>query len=270
MHQNHHISANLEPSTGSPQSTLWQEPLLSHSFLESTYNVVGMFEKMKIHQRGNNKYQTGYRTQSLNTSNVGPSSYQSLIHEQIRAIQLSRLKQDQVLFLKHKLAAYRGMEYCHGQIQHQYLYEYEPNEQILQFQKKGRGAGVESGPTRHGPLHQQAGSEIRALFLDGSGSRGASCGTGVFLPRCGTSVPSKKQQGKGCSAVLIPDRVVQALQLHFDQIAATSGPKAACFPPLHDVLVGYRHGMYSLQKRQSRKSMANIQNEMILPREWTY
>jgi hypothetical protein len=39
--------------------------------------------------------------------------------------------------------------------------------------------------------------------------------------------------GKGCSTVLIPERVVQALQLHFDQMAATSGPKPRAFPPLH-------------------------------------
>lgn len=39
--------------------------------------------------------------------------------------------------------------------------------------------------------------------------------------------------GKGCSTVLIPARVVQALQLHFDQMAATSGPKPGAFHPLH-------------------------------------
>jgi len=38
-----------------------------------------------------------------------------------------------------------------------------------------------------------------------------------------------------------------------------------------DVLVSTnRDGMYSLQKRQSRKKQTQIQNEMILPREWTY
>lgn len=41
--------------------------------------------------------------------------------------------------------------------------------------------------------------------------------------------------GKGCSTVLIPERVVQALQLHFEHIAATSGPKPPAFPPLHGI-----------------------------------
>ncbi|XP_029128624.1 uncharacterized protein LOC109806486 isoform X2 [Cajanus cajan] len=76
--------------------------------------------------------------------------------------------------------------------------------------------------------------------------------------------------GKGCASVLIPARVVQALQLHFDQMAATSGPKSAGFPPLHDVLVSNRDGMYSLQKRQSQKVVASNQHDTILPQEWTY
>lgn len=179
----------------------------------------------------NTKCQTSYRTQSLNTSNVGPSSNQYLIHEQIRAIQvrqpyhtvmpslllvlanlipkahavlsfnlfvwwfpllwLPRLKQEQILSLNQKLAAYREME-CHGQIPHHYLYEYEPNERFCSFRRKAEGLVFWFGPTRPSPLHRQVGSEIRALFLDGSSSRGASCGTSVFLPRCGTSVPTKK------------------------------------------------------------------------------
>ncbi|XP_020224498.1 uncharacterized protein LOC109806486 isoform X1 [Cajanus cajan] len=111
---------------------------------------------------------------------------------------------------------------------------------------------------------------MRALFLDGPASRG---GTGVFLPRGGGAASpseSTNKQGKGCASVLIPARVVQALQLHFDQMAATSGPKSAGFPPLHDVLVSNRDGMYSLQKRQSQKVVASNQHDTILPQEWTY
>ncbi|MED6120956.1 hypothetical protein PIB30_025582 [Stylosanthes scabra] len=109
---------------------------------------------------------------------------------------------------------------------------------------------------------------------EGAASRGASSssssspsGTGVFLPR-----PTTTHSRKGCSNILIPARVVQALQLHFEQMAVTSGPKAAAgFPPLHDVLVSNRDGMYSLQNRQSRKSQPNMQQgDMILPQEWTY
>ncbi|KAL4292477.1 hypothetical protein HN51_042808 [Arachis hypogaea] len=195
----------------------------------------------------------------------GLCSYQSLIHEQIRAIELSRLKQEQVLSLKQKLMS-----------------ESEDREQnhddSLCQQQKGKGGGGGGlgrrirPPPRPAPLllQQQCGGGMRALFLGSSASRG---GTGVFLPRAATATTppphSTAKQGKGCSTVLIPARVVQALQQHFDQMAATAGPKAAAFPPLHDVLVNTnRDGMYSLEKRQSRK--APIQNDMILPQEWTY
>ncbi|KAL2332160.1 hypothetical protein Fmac_019741 [Flemingia macrophylla] len=153
------------------------------------------------------------------------------------------------------------------------LYSYESliQEQIRAIEQ-GKGAPRRTRrprPPRPGP-HQ----DIRALFLHGpAASRG---GTGVFLPRAaggGATTPSEStnKQGKGCATVLIPARVVQALQLHFDQMAATSsGPKSAGFPPLHDVLVSNRDGMYSLQKRQSKKAPASIQHDTILPQEWTY
>ncbi|XP_061374666.1 uncharacterized protein LOC133316884 [Gastrolobium bilobum] len=256
------LGKNQRSPEGSSQESL---PLNNHdSCWENTNNVVGMFEKMKLDERGDSKYHPGYGIQSLETSNVGVSSYQSLIQQQIRADQLSRLRKEHILSLKQKLTAYRENHVMLSQ----------------QFQKKGKGVvdvGSVNGrrirpPRPAPPPPKQAGSEMLPLFLGKSGSRGTPCGTGVFLPRGGTSAPSesRKRPGKGCSTVLIPARVVQALQLHFDQMAATSGPKAGGFPPLHDVLVSDRAGMYSLQKRQSRKKQANIESEMILPQEWTY
>jgi len=41
-----------------------------------------------------------------------------------------------------------------------------------------------------------------------------------------------------------------------------------------DVLVSNKDGMYSLENRQSRNQLAqiqnDIQNEIVLPQEWTY
>ncbi|XP_030464278.2 uncharacterized protein LOC115683804 [Syzygium oleosum] len=54
---------------------------------------------------------------------------------------------------------------------------------------------------------------MKAFFLGGSG------GTGVFLP-CGTGHQS------GCSTVLIPAGVAQALRLHFDRISSQFDPGA--------------------------------------------
>ena len=48
-------------------------------------------------------------------------------------------------------------------------------------------------PPRPGPQHQ-GGAGMRALFLDGPGSRG---GTGVFLPRAGAPTPSESTNKQG-------------------------------------------------------------------------
>ncbi|XP_027343629.1 uncharacterized protein LOC113856142 [Abrus precatorius] len=237
-------SQNFESEPSSPPATP------EECCWKSGHDVSGMLEKMKLDGREKSKHQPGYEMNQ--SSNMGLCSYQSLIQEQIRAIELSRLKQEPFVSPKPKAAPNQKSE---AQIA-------EPR----QFPKKG-GVGRRARPQRPGP--QQAGQGMRAVFLDGPGSRG---GTGVFLPRGGPTVPSESpnKQGKGCSTVLIPARVVQALQLHFDQMASTSGPKAGGFPPLHDVLVSNRDGMYSLQKRESMKAPASIQNDMILPQEWTY
>ncbi|KAK7262510.1 hypothetical protein RJT34_30084 [Clitoria ternatea] len=253
-------------STGSPESTL-SSPLGSYqgspggssqepssksydSCWENTYEIMGVLEKMKLEERGSSKsnYHPGYEIKSLETSNVVVCP---LLQEQTRAIQLSGLKQEQIQF--QRVNEYRGKN--HGQ-----------------FQKNDNNRRTR--PPSQIPSHRQVGSEMRAILLDGSGSRPTSCGTGVFLPRGATTAtaPSEppRRRGKGCATVLIPARVVQALQLHFDQLSVASGPKVGAFPPLHDVLVSNRDGMYSIQKRQSRKKPTHIQNEMILPQEWTY
>ncbi|MED6217268.1 hypothetical protein PIB30_016081 [Stylosanthes scabra] len=141
----------------------------------------------------------------------------------------------------------------------------------VQNEKKGVvgvGVGIGNG-VRTRVTGTGAATEILTSASRGASSSSSSSpsGTGVFLPR-----PTTTHSRKGCSNILIPARVVQALQLHFEQMAVTSGPKAAAgFPPLHDVLVSNRDGMYSLQNRKSRKSQQNMQQgDMILPQEWTY
>ncbi|XP_057748732.1 uncharacterized protein LOC130967752 isoform X2 [Arachis stenosperma] len=167
-----------------------------------------------------------------------PTHHAGLIQEQIRAIQLGFGEEKKKMMQKEKKVGAIGVEI---------------------------GNGVRTRLTGAAP-------EV-STFGSVSGSRGGgSSGTGVFLPRPATTHLSRTTPGKGCSNILIPARVVQALQHHFEQMAVTSGPKAAAgFPPLHDVLVSNRDGMYSLQKRQSRKSQPNMQQgDMILPQEWTY
>ncbi|KAK7261520.1 hypothetical protein RIF29_27834 [Crotalaria pallida] len=296
-------SNNLDLSwdlIGSPQSTVWstlgsnqgssegssQEPSPPATpCWKSSQDLMGMCDKVKVeesrgnkskyHHPGNNEIQT---LKTTSKSNIDLCSYQSLIQEQIRAIELSKFKQD------HAVPPRQKQKSSHGESESQ---KSKQSEEIQQSQKKGGKGVVGNGrrtttprPPRPAPValqqllshQQQSGPGMRALFLGGPVSSG---GTGVFFPRSGAnpSPPPEttiKKQGKGCATVLIPSRVVQALQLHFDQMSATSGTKAGAFPPLHDVLVSNRDGMYSLQKQQSQEAPENMQNEMLLPQEWTY
>ncbi|XP_027356486.1 uncharacterized protein LOC113865891 [Abrus precatorius] len=190
------LSGNGSNNLESP----WDSPNSHDSCWDSTYDVGGMLEKMKLNERESFKHRSGYVIQNLETSkDVGVCSYQSLLQEQIREIQLSQLRQEQILSMKEKLSAYTEN---HVQIS-------------KQFQNKGRGVGVgcdhkRTTPPWHTRSHQQPGSEMPAIFLGSSGSRGTYCGTGVFLPRGRKNVPSesRKRPGKGCSTVLIPARVV--------------------------------------------------------------
>ncbi|KAE9585986.1 hypothetical protein Lal_00010229 [Lupinus albus] len=199
---------------------------------------------------------------NTNKSKIAHCSYQSLIQEQIRAIELSKVKQEHVVALKQKLSR-------DG--------ESEVDISTKQSKKKEKtevgNGGRSYGPPRHAPM-AEGGEGMQVIFLGGSDSKIG--GTGVFFPRSGTtnvtlSESITKKQGKGCATVLIPSRVVQALQLHFDKMSSMSASKAGAFPPLHDVVVSIKDGIYSVQKQQSQEVPANImQNEMILPQEWTY
>ncbi|XP_042512439.1 uncharacterized protein LOC122087392 isoform X2 [Macadamia integrifolia] len=69
------------------------------------------------------------------------------------------------------------------------------------------------------PHHHNAGSGMRAVFLGGPDSRRESSGTGVFLPRRIGS-PAELRKKPACSTVLVPARVVQALNLNFDEMGS--------------------------------------------------
>lgn len=263
--------------TSSPESTLWspvscnrgssegssQEPsppATPGKFQDScwktitTYDVFENNTMKKLNERAISKYNHDYEIESSNkSSNInGLSSFQTLIQEQIRAIEV---KQQQ-----HKIS---GMKQDH-----------------VLSPKKGNGRNW-AGRRAIRPSPVQTGSGMRAVYLGGSGSR---CGTGVFLPGSGTAASSESKskstnkQGKGCSAVLIrpdyvskktsvliPARVVQALQLHFDKTAALSQSN----PPLNanDDVVS---SMYPLENHRFTTTPTDVLNDMILPHEWTY
>ncbi|KAJ6837991.1 uncharacterized protein M6B38_322120 [Iris pallida] len=89
-------------------------------------------------------------------------------------------------------------------------------------------------PALQKPRQQQQqtvpGSGMRAVFINGSGARRGSAGTGVFLPRhAGSRIEPKKKPSTCSTTVLLPARVVQALNLELDEAGVPSRRTGAYF-----------------------------------------
>ncbi|KAJ8458277.1 hypothetical protein OPV22_031203 [Ensete ventricosum] len=121
------------------------------------------------------------------------------------------------------------------------------------------------------------GSGMRAVFLHTTGSRKESAGTGVFLPRtAGSKLEPKKKTG--CSTVLVPDRVVQALNLNLEELAAQPRFPGG-FVLSHDALMGRSGAVLGHQKKSHQHvspavsaaaGAAVAAHEIGLPQEWIY
>ncbi|BBH06209.1 hypothetical protein Prudu_017789 [Prunus dulcis] len=105
--------------------------------------------------------------------------------------------------------------------------------------------------------YQKNGSGMRAVFLgtQNAGAKRECAGTGVFLPRqIGTQSETRKKTG--CSTVLVPARVVQALKLNIDDMCAPQQPHLqrrfnASYNPEYDIALRLRsnNGAISQQRR---------------------
>ncbi|KAI3461557.1 hypothetical protein Pfo_018220 [Paulownia fortunei] len=133
----------------------------------------------------------------------------------------------------------------------------------VQYRKTEWGIG-------HG-RNGHSGSGMQAVFLGGSGSRSGSPGTGVFWPRV-TSDPTELKKKPGCSMVLMPTRVLQALELHFNRrhdstvppLLSGGSPNHSCPKDESTTSNGLRNGHSQLENRPANH------DEMQLPQEWTY
>ncbi|CAA7389807.1 unnamed protein product [Spirodela intermedia] len=185
-----------------------------------------------------------------------------LNQNQLRAQQFQQLKQEQ--FMKQQGAA------------------------VWNRQSRPKGAGPRGGipssrparqqglsPAAWPPIQQQPRSGMRAVFL-GVSSRRESCGTGVFLPRRVDS-PTDFRKKPACSTVLLPARVVQALNLDLEELSAQ--PRfSGGFVLDHGSVVARGNAM--LLQRQSYRPQPAPANphhlhhhhypEIRLPSEWTY
>ncbi|KAJ6407810.1 hypothetical protein OIU84_011167 [Salix udensis] len=100
-------------------------------------------------------------------------------------------------------------------------------------------------------------------------------GTGVFLPRqLGARTESRKKPG--CSTVLLPAKVVQALNLNLEGMGAQAqfGPRFnGSFVAYSDAAVRVHHDnvlSHQKQQRNSSRPQPAVNKEVRLPQEWTY
>ncbi|KAJ8443196.1 hypothetical protein Cgig2_005747 [Carnegiea gigantea] len=144
----------------------------------------------------------------------------------------------------------------------------------------------------HNHRQQQCGGAapagMRAVFLGGSGlgtGSGSglkkSAGTGVFLPRRpGTQhQPAEpRRKAAGGSPVLLPARVVQALNLDLQEmnngVNPSSQSRFGCgFVTDHDMLMARRNSQMVQQRslrRDGHGGATMVGHEVCLPSDWTY
>ncbi|MED6179962.1 hypothetical protein PIB30_005761 [Stylosanthes scabra] len=127
---------------------------------------------------------------------------------------------------------------------------------------------------------QKYGTGMRAVFL--GNTKRESTGTGVFLPRRVERAAESKNESRkksGCSTVLVPARVVQALNLKLEEMVpvpshhhsrsnVTSNMEndGSSIPRIRS---NYNYG-FSQQKRNNLRPQPQVNHEIHLPQEWTY
>ncbi|KAA8516353.1 hypothetical protein F0562_016646 [Nyssa sinensis] len=192
------------------------------------------------------------RTRNLNpTPNVGFNSNQSLAYQQLQVTHFQQLKRQQMM--KQQYLSICGQSKAVGQ------YQQNNTHQMIQNRAKSSGAcsldhSVSAWPTLQQSQQQlQPGSGMRAVFLRNPRPKRECAGTGVFLPRrIGNSIETRTKPA--CSTVLLPDRVVQALNLNLDAMDGHPHLPARYndrFSPDYDAAMKYRSNVLDAQQRRN-------------------
>ncbi|XP_044978672.1 uncharacterized protein LOC123445708 [Hordeum vulgare subsp. vulgare] len=103
------------------------------------------------------------------------------------------------------------------------------------------------------PTHPPA-AGMRAVFLTPPGAKRERAGTGVFLPRP-AGFPAEPKKKPSCSTVLVPARVVHALNLNLDDLG--SQPRyPGGFVLDHDALISRSNAMLASHKMRAAETSA--------------
>lgn len=245
------------------------------------YAAVGEVARMKMmeEEAGLCHHKTGiwapprktspvYVDQKMSNPNLGSfySNQLPLSYHQLQMTQFQRLKQQQILKQRQGVLGPEKDGFWH--------YQLSQNHQQLTQGRDRNGAdrplnmAMSAWPTlqQSHPQQQQkqpqSASGMRAVFLGNPGPRRECAGTGVFIPRrIGTQTETRKKPG--CSTVLLPDRVVQALNLNLQPQVQTRCNNGG--------VLKYRNNNAADQQwRNLRSQPVAMSQELQLPQEWTY
>ncbi|CAM0955244.1 unnamed protein product [Alopecurus aequalis] len=111
------------------------------------------------------------------------------------------------------------------------------------------------------PPPHAAASGMRAVFLTPPGAKRERNGTGVFLPRP-AGAPSEPKKKPSCSTVLVPARVVHALNLNLDELRAQPRYPGG-FVLDHDALISRSNAMLASQKLRAAESSPLQQQQAL-------
>ncbi|KAF9606423.1 hypothetical protein IFM89_025112 [Coptis chinensis] len=115
------------------------------------------------------------------------------------------------------------------------------------------------------------GTGMQAIFLDSSQK---PCGTGFFLPQM---IGNNSQMSKKpiCSPVLLPARVIHALNLDVHTLASQISPRKNPDSNLKRRIRGSKLGIEELESKVTTQScvasaVRRTSPEIYLPKEWSY
>ncbi|KAK7305818.1 hypothetical protein VNO77_43730 [Canavalia gladiata] len=117
--------------------------------------------------------------------------------------------------------------------------------------------------------HDGSGSRVAVPVPGGTSVKRGSGGTGVFLPRHYDS-PSEPRNKTGCAPVLLPAKMVHALNLNINDLNASCQPRFSnAFVADYDALLARRNARLTHRRLSLRRDEAP-NYEVRLPQEWTY
>lgn len=126
------------------------------------------------------------------------------------------------------------------------------------------------------PGLQQPSSGTRAVFHGEPEPKKERTGTGVFLPKRLGAIPTVSRKKSGCPTVLLPEKVVHALNLDVGSIDAhlqrsiDYGTSNFDYDAAAAALKHRNNVMMVAQQRRNLAAQAAMSQQLTLPQDWTY